>query len=266
MKTLKSYLFTILCMVCGTIVSCSDDTEDNIENREIKDDGKIVVTVNGVSFRMVKVSGGTFQMGVNSEEFLGDYIYESPEHQVTLSDYYIGETEVTQDLWQAVMGSNPSMSSGSGRLPVENVSWNDCQIFISYLNLLTDMQFRLPTEAEWEYAALGGQMSQGYIYSGSNDVGEVAWCYENSGSRTHDVGTKTPNELGIYDMSGNVWEWCQDWYGSYSCSPQTNPAGPSYGSNRVGRGGSSWNVIGVTYRAYSKPQTRDYTCGLRLAL
>ena len=228
-----------------------------------------IITVNGVAFNMVKVSGGTFQMGATSEQ--GSYVDsdEQPVHQVTLSDYYIGETEVTQELWQAVMGSNPSKFTGSGLLPVEKVSWDDCQTFITKLNVLTGMQFRLPTEAEWEFAARGGNSSQGYKYSGSNNIDDVAWYTNNSNSKTHEVGTKAPNELGIYDMSGNVWEWCQDWDGSYSSSAQTNPTGPTSGAERVYRGGSFFGYAGycrVSDRNYYTPGYRIYILGLRLAL
>ena len=195
-------------------------------------------TVNGVTFTMIAVEGGTFQMGATSEQGSDADGDEKPVHTVTLSDYYIGETEVTQELWKAVMGSNPSIFSGYPQRPVELVSWNDCQEFITKLNELTGENFRLPTEAEWEYAASGGNKSQGYKYSGSNTIGNVAWYDDNSSSTTHDVKTKQANELGIYDMSGNVYEWCQDWYGSYSSGSQTNPTGPSSGSDRVHRGGS----------------------------
>lgn len=183
---------------------------------------------------MVKVEGGTLSMG--STEGERD---ERPVHQVRLSDFCIGKYEVTQEEWKAVMGANPSISNGENK-PVEMVSWNDCQEFIKKLNDLTGMQFRLPTEAEWEYAARGGNKSQGYKYSGSNAIGDVAWYEDNSNRDTHPVGTKAPNELGIYDMSGNVWEWCSDWYshGYYSSSPVNNPTGPTTGSYRVDRGGS----------------------------
>ncbi len=200
--------------------------------------GPQTITVNGVSFTMVAVEGGTFKMGATSEQGNDAYSDEKPVHSVTLSDYYIGETEVTQELWRAVMGSNPSYFSGNPQRPVEYVSWNDCKEFITKLNRLTGKNFRLPTEAEWEYAARGGNKSKGYKYSGSNTIGNVAWYYNNSNSTTHDVKTKTPNELGIYDMSGNVYEWCEDWKGSYSSGSQTNPTGPSSGSLRVLRGGS----------------------------
>ena len=234
------------------------------------------VTVNGVSFRMVHVAGGTFQMGATSEQGSDAYDNEKPVHSVTLSDYWIGETEVTQALWQAVMGQRPTSggsqwnsSYGLGdNYPAYYVSWNDCQEFITRLNQLTGQSFRLPTEAEWEFAARGGNNSQGYKYSGSNTVGDVAWYSSNSGSKTHPVATKSPNELGLYDMSGNVWEWCQDWYGSYSSSAQTDPVGPSSGSNRVDRGGCWGNNAGycrVAGRNGSTPSSRYYGLGLRLA-
>ena len=185
---------------------------------------------------------------------------EYPTHQVTLSDFYIGKYEVTQEQWEIVMGNNPSWFKGANN-PVENVLWDDCLEFIEKLNQLTGLKFRLPTEAEWEYAARGGNKSKGYKYSGSNTIGDVAWYYDNaynvgsssSNYGTHPVGTKAPNELGLYDMSGNVHEWCSDWFGSYSSSAQTNPTGPTSGSYRVLRGGS-WS-----YRAnYCRVSDRYY--------
>lgn len=200
-----------------------------------------------------------------------DYEYDNadPVHKVTLTKgYYIGETEVTQELWTAVMGSNPSCFTGNMQRPVEMVSFNDCQTFISKLNELTGETFRLPTEAQWEYAARGGNKSKGYIYSGSNTLDDVAWYSSNSSYTTHPVKTKAPNELGIYDMSGNVWEWCSDWYGSYSSAAQTDPTGPSTGSLRVKRGGS-WNYNSlhcrVAYRYHNTPTGIDFHHGLRLA-
>lgn len=235
---------------------------------------------------MVSVAGGTFTMGATSEQGSDAWGSEKPTHKVTLSDYMIGKTEVTQELWQAVMGSNPSYFSGNN-LPVEQVSRNDCQEFIKKLNSLTGLQFRLPTEAEWEYAARGGNKSKGYKYSGSNDIGSVAWYCKNSGNsifngdpwefdkmesnncRTHAVATKAPNELGLYDMSGNVSEWCSDWYGSYNSGSQTNPKGPSSGSERVYRGGNCYYSAGdcrVSNRDLISVDLRYYYMGLRLAL
>lgn len=164
---------------------------------------------------MVKVEAGTFMMGATSE-MQNPYDDEKPVHQVTLTnDYYMSKYEVTQALWQAVTGKNPSKFKGDN-LPVERVSWNDCQVFIRNLNNITGRKFRLPTEAEWEYAARGGKKSRGYQYSGSSNISDVAWFDDINGNKKHPVGTKQANELGLYDMSGNVWEWCQDRYGSYS--------------------------------------------------
>ena len=230
--------------------------------------GDKTFTVGGVSFTMKAVTGGTFTMGATSEQGSDAFAKEKPAHRVTLGDYYIGETEVTQALWQAVMGSNPSYFKGSN-LPVENVSWDDCQEFIRKLNSMTGQKFRLPTEAEWEYAARGGNKSKGYKYSGSNNIESVSWYTNNSSSSTHDVKTKQPNELGIYDMSGNVLEWCNDWYDRYSSGSQTNPTGPSSGSNRVCRdGGWSNNARScrVSGRFSIAPDDRYFNLGLRLAL
>lgn len=224
-------------------------------------------TVNGVSFTMILVEGDTFQMGATPEQ-QNPNDNEKPVHSVTLSTFSIGETEVTQALWKAVMDSNPSRFKGDN-LPVERVSWDDCQKFIINLNQLTGRKFRLPTEAEWEFAARGGNKSQGYIYSGSNTLGNVAWYDGNSGYETHPVATKSPNELGIYDMTGNVWELCQDWYGSYSSSAQTNPTGPTSGYLRVNRGGS-WNYIAWWCRTACRnnimPDDSYHGIGLRLVL
>ena len=217
---------------------------------------------------MMYVKGGTFIMGATSEQGSDAYGNEKPTHRVTLSSFYIGKYEVTQALWKAVMGNNPSKMKGDN-LPVETVSWNDCQDFIRKMNALTGKNFRLPTEAEWEFAARGGNNSRGYKYAGSNNIGDVAWYDNNSGSKTHVVGTKSPNELGIYDMSGNVWEWCQDWFGSYSSASQTNPTGASSGSNRVLRGGccgrSAW-YCRSSLRIIGTPDGRNDGFGLRLVL
>ncbi len=230
-------------------------------------EGNKTYTVNGVSFTMIAVKGGTFMMGSKEEK---------PVHQVTLSDYAIGETEVTQELWKAVMGNNPSRKKGGGlQCPVEQVSWEDCQVFITRLNELTGNTFRLPTEAEWEFAARGGNASKGYKYSGSNTPGDVAWYFGNSSTTTRPVKTKQANELGIYDMSGNVWEWCADWYGDYPSFSQTNPIGPSSGRTRVLRGGA-WGFdkrysrvdirgLGFPDDAASSSIDLYYGRGLRLA-
>ena len=217
---------------------------------------------------MVFVEGGTFTMGATAEQGSEVDTDEKPAHEVTLSSFRICRHEVTQAEWEAVMGSNPSYFKGANR-PVEQVSWDNCQTFIRKLNQLTGKQYRLPTEAEWEYAARGGQKSQEYKYSGSNTLGSVAWYDDNSGHQTRAVMTKQANELGLYDMSGNVWEWCSGWYGDYSSAPQTNPKGSSSGSSRVNRGGS-W-VGGATNcrvanRSLNSPTNAYYGLGLRLAL
>ena len=235
-----------------------------VTNRDI-----ITIPVkDGISIDMVRVEAGTFIMGA-TPEMENPNSEEKPTHQVTLTnDYYIGKYEVTQALWQAVMGNNPSYFKGDN-LPVEMVSWDDCQKFISKLNRITGKTFRLPTEAEWEYAARGGKKSRGYQYSGSNNISDMAWYDNNSGSKPHTVGTKQPNELGIYDMSGNVWEWCQDRYGKYSSSSQIDPTGDNSGSGRMRRGGS-WSFLArfcrSSYRGHNAPNYRDYILGLRLVL
>jgi len=249
--------------VGGDTISTTTATTEKTEEADNK-----TFTIDGVEFTMVYVEGGTFTMGATSEQGSEADDDEYPAHKVTLSSYYIGETEVTQALWQAVMGNNPSKFKGDN-LPVELVSYNDVQEFIEQLNYKTGKTFRLPTEAEWEYAARGGNKSKGYKYSGSNNIEDVAWYDGNSNRKTHTVKTKQANELGLYDMSGNVFEWCSDWYGDYSSSSQTNPQGPNSGSGRVSRGGS-WGSNArscrVSYRDYGYPSNRDYVSGFRLAL
>ena len=253
----------------------SQQTSGNKPNKPVAkpkvrmDGNDLVFTCDGAEYRykMVYVSGGTFTMGCTSEQGSDCYDLEKPAHSVTVSGFYMGQTEVTQALWKAVMGNNPSYWKGN-TLPLENVSYNDVKEFIGKLNNLTGETFRMPTEAEWEYAARGGNSSRGYKYSGSNDIGSVVWYDGNSGSKTHPVAQKQANELGLYDMAGNVWEWCNDWYGSYSSDSQNNPKGPSSGSYRVLRGGC-WDgrarYCRVSYRGYSVPSVRDSGIGFRLA-
>ncbi len=239
------------------------------EKRQAEERGEF--TIKGVAFKMIRVEGGTFMMGANEGDSEA-YDWEKPTHPVTLSSYSIGETAVTQALWKAVMGNNPSPSffKGADR-PVVNVSWDDCQEFIRKLNEKTKWHFRLPTEAEWEFAARGGnkEKNNNYKYAGSNTIGDVAWYNGNSKNETHRVAQKQPNELGLYDMSGNVWEWCQDRYGKYSNNSQTNPTGPESGDCRVGRGGSWFNNARncrTSFRDNLTPLRRDDDLGLRLTL
>ncbi len=224
------------------------------------------ITVNGVSFKMIKVEGGTFQMGGSDSDAYDD---EKPVHSVTLSDFYIGETEVTQSLWQAVMGGNPSYFR-NGNLPVEDISWYDCQEFIQRLNAKTGKKFGLPTEAQWEYAALGGKKRKGYQYSGSNNIFSVGWFDSNSKETTHNVKALTDNELGLYDMTGNVYEWCQDWYADrYDYNSATDPTGPYSGTLRVVRSGSWKSKARNCRTAYRFKYTPEYhfrNLGLRLCI
>lgn len=232
--------------------------------------GDFMETVKGVSLDMVYVKGGTFRMGATSEQGSDYDSNERPVHEVTLSDYYIGKFEVTQGVWKAVMGYNPSYFQKGDNYPVEYVSWNEIQSFLTKLNQLTGKTYALPTEAQWEYAARGGEKSEGYKYSGSNVLDDVAWYGEDYDiGSTHPVGTKQPNELGIYDMSGNVWEWCSDWYGSYSSADQTDPMGPSSGTDCVLRGGS-WGddarLCRVSFRGNDYPSYGYNNIGIRVVL
>ena len=246
--------------------------------------GRKSFKINGCTFYMEPIEGGSFMMGatLEQEEPSDD---EKPVHPVTLSSYYMGQLEVTQELWMAVMGSdnNPSYFTHGGRYPVERVSWNDCQTFLLVLNLslinkLDGMKFRLPTEAEWEFAARGGNKRRGYQYSGwcgnsdpieKYDLNDYAWYEDNSDKKTHPCGDKYPNELGLYDMSGNVYEWCQDGYTDYSSSAQTNPILYPKGSNKVRRGGSWWGrakICSTTDRAYAPSGYTADDTGFRLVL
>lgn len=229
---------------------------------------KQVITVGNVSFTMIYIDGGTFKMGATREQGTNVEENEKPVHQVALSPFYIGETEVTQELWEAVMGNNPSVFK-EAKHPVELVSWDDCQVFIAKLNVKTGLKFRLPTEAEWEFAARGGNKSRNYKYSGSNTLSNVGRYNRNTGESTCAVKTKQANELGLYDMSGNVWEWCHDYFDLYTGESQTDPSGPSEGSYRVHRGGSwsrdGWNSR-VSHRSGMDTNYKTDDLGLRLAL
>ena len=257
----KVFIPVLLGMLAAfAVVSCS--SSDN--EKETKVTGNRSYDID-----MVYVKGGTFTMGSTNEPDGEIYSRETPAHSVTLNDFYICKFEVTQGLWNEVMGSSPSYFTDDDNLPVEQVSWEDCQMFIQRLNDSTGKNYRLPTEAEWEYAALGGSESKGYKYSGSDSIVDVAWCWENSEETTHPVGTKQPNELGIYDMSGNVWEWCSDLYDAYGSGSQVNPIGSETGSNHVLRGGSWRNdakYCRVKNRFCDMPNVKYFNCGFRLVL
>jgi len=214
---------------------------------------------------LIFVEGGTFTMGCSDDECEDR---ELPNRKVTLSSFNIAKYPVTQEQWIVIMGNNPSGFKGDN-LPVENINYEDIQMYINKLNANTGKNYRLPTEAEWEYAARGGNQSKGYKYSGSNDIDAVAWYNGNSKGATHIVGIKAPNELGIYDMSGNVREKCSDWYGPYSAEPQTNPTGLETGNYRVDRGGyweNNAKVCRISMRGYTQHSYRTNTCGFRLVL
>lgn len=273
------YVFGGILLIVAVLVVCLNNN-NGIVNSFIQNEKSAVslmstktFTVNGVSFKMMPVEGGSFTMGA-TPEMTDPNIYEKPTHQVTLSSYYIGETEVTQALWHSVMGNNPSDFKGDQN-PVECVSWNDCNAFIEKLNQATGKNFRLPTEAEWEFAARGGNKSKHTKYSGSNNIDEVAWWYGSDCNSTQPVKKKKGNELGIYDMSGNVLEWCQDWKDKYSSIEQTNPTGPQNGTRRVFRGGCWSGADECCRTSYRDNYDYDLTgtpdeifvgLGLRLAL
>ena len=235
------------------------------------DDGALLVQFDSIAFRMMPVEGGSFTMGCTRPHGESNtYIDELPTHRVTVNTFYLGQHEVTQQLWKAVMGDNPSKWTTSDSLPVEQVSWNDAQIFIARLSQITGLRFRLPTEAEWEYAARGGNRSRGTIYPGTASmVFETCWYGGNSDGHSHPVGLLKPNELGLYDMGGNVLEWCADWMTAYSEGPQTSPQGPKQGENRILRGGCfnspTWGCS-VWERSWYLPDFRYSWQGFRLAL
>lgn len=241
----------------------------------------LIVSLDDVKFEMVYVQGGTFMMGATEEQGDDAWDDEKPAHQVTLLDYYIGKFEVTQELWEKVMGTTieeqrdkagDSMLYGVGfNYPMYYVNWNEAQEFCQKLSQLTGKKYVLPTEAQWEYAARGGVKSDGYKYSGSNTIDDVAWYWKNSKEKNSisRVGTKQANELGIYDMSGNVYEWCSDWFDDYSSDSQTNPIGPATGSFRVLRGGGWFNVARgcrVSRRGGNYPALRPHYIGFRVVL
>ena len=258
-------------ITCRNLIDIQGIEAYNIVFLVEEDDGSVIIWVDTVPIIMIPVEGGTFTMGVTRPGMAAHDLEQAlPAHEVTLDDYYIGRYEVTQQLWITVMGDNPSLFRSSDKLPVDQVSWADVQIFIARLSQMTGYRFHLPTEAQWEYAARGGKHSRDNVYPGTTDsLGSYVWYCGNSGNVTHPVGLKLPNELGLYDMGGNVAEWCSDWVGAYTDQPQTNPRGPRSGDNRILRGGSintpswtctvhdrGWYLPGYTYGCY----------GFRLAL
>ncbi len=255
-------------MACGNSQQASNNSESTQTTSEVKAsfaDG--VLTVNDLRYEFAKVDAGKFTMGIPEDEVGFQNI--TAEHEVTLTkNYFMGKTEVTQALWKAVMGSNPSFTEGD-KLPVSYVSWNDCQTFISKLNAATGKTFRLPTEAEWEFAARGGNGSKNFKHAGSDNLDEVAWYADNSESASHEVAMKKPNELGLYDMDGNVAEWCNDWAGSdVVVGDQTDPQGPSEGYSRVVRG-HCWGDVASNFgmcRQIWSPEEGSPTIGLRLCI
>ncbi len=268
LRKLSLVIFACLFAIIN-LVSCSDDDEATSAKHKTPATDEIF-SVGGVEFKMIYVEGGTFTMGATQEQGSDAKSEEKPAHSVTLSSYYIGETEVTQGLWKAVMGTNPSGYKKGDSLPVESVSYADVLDFITRLNTMTKKNFRLPTEAEWEFAARGGNKTMGFKYSGSNNIDAIAW-YDNGSLdlQIHEVKTKTPNELGIYDMSGNVYEWCSDWKGDYTSDAQTNPQGPSSGTSRITRGGcflTDPDPCRVSNRQTTLPEMHNNFTGFRLSL
>ena len=297
MKSIRLIGLSAVFVLMAGMVSCDDEVAEFYEPTDEEKLGGIFEKI--AKDEMVFVEGGTFFMGATAEQVVDAFDDEKPEHEVTLDDFYIGKFEVTQAMWEYVMrysgvggklGSDnknvvlsacakvwpsyerPTSTYGLGDYyPAYYVSYDDVvKIFLPRLDSITGVQYRLPTEAEWEYAARGGNKSKGYKYSGSNTIGNVAWYENNSLNTTHIVGMKEPNELGLYDMSGNVWEWCSDWYGTnYYSSSETfeNPAGPETGMFHVHRGGS-WPTSGdccrVSYRRISTPKKKDHCIGFRL--
>lgn len=249
------------------LTSCSSDKTEF----ETKGDGTAVLTSKGVDYPMILVEAGTFKIGATAEMQMVTPSEEQPSHNVTITkDYYLGKTEVTQELWEAVMGSNPSAIKEGKNLPVINVSWDDCQAFIKKLNELTGKQFRLPTEAEWEYAARGAKKTKSLQFCGSIYVDHVAWYKSNSRGTLNPVGAMDKNEMGFHDMGGNVWEWCQDGHFTYPVEAQKDPC-PEADSTRtyVIRGGG-WNSgqsdCRYTSRSSYSATSNNADIGLRLAI
>ena len=266
MPLLACPLFLLSCGSPSTPKSTPNEGADKASKDSITNEERISFTVKDVTFNMILVKGGTFTMGATPEQGKDAKADEKPAHEVTLSDYYIGETEVTQALYEAVIGENPADKKGAD-LPVESIEGGDCDFFAEKLSELTGRKFRLPTEAEWEYAARGGNKSKGYIYAGSDNLSDVAW-FNDIDSGTQPVKSKAPNELGIYDMCGNVDEYCADDYTSYSNESQTNPKAESDTGKQTVRGGN-FTSEDKDCRVSKRGYTRGYvfgSMGFRIAM
>lgn len=278
-QTVRTMMLAAMAMMAVVYVGCKGQPEgEGGEGGEVVEQKEppampetMTLKVGDVDFTVSRVDPGTFTIGpVAGDKEVTDE--ERPAHKVELTEvFYIGQTEVTQALYKEVMGTNPSNFKGEGTLPVEQVSYKDAMAFCAKLSEKTGRTFTLPTEAQWEYAARGGQNApaEPTIYSGSNNVVEVAWCEKNSGEKTHPVASKAPNALGVYDMTGNVWEWCLDWYDKYSSTDATNPNGPGSGKSRVLRGGS-WRGdtknCRVSYRFTYPPEHTRFNLGFRVVM
>ena len=264
----KNLLVTVSVFLFCTIffASACYSTSSSVETKHVKQGQNVSTVIDG--FEFVKVSGDCFEMGCGpwAEQCFED---EKPQHNVCIDSYYIGKYEITQKQWQEIMGSNPSYFKKGKSYPVESVSWNDVQSFLRELNAKTGKTYRLPTEAEWEYASRSGGKEE--MYSGGNAAADFAWYSNNSNMSIQQSGEKKPNGLGIYDMSGNVWEWCSDWYEKeyYSESVQANPRGPSEGKSRVLRGGSWYydeRNVRTTTRNRLWPDHKNSRVGFRIVL
>lgn len=261
-------VFTLLLAVLLTAPLMAQEKTESKPSGKPEKNSRTDVLEN-IDARMLFVQGGTFTMGCTRPQD-SCYYWEFPAHKVTLSNFYLAQYPVTQREWEMVMHTKPWFSKDCPDCPIEHISWYDAQVFISTLNQLSGKFYRLPTEAEWEYAARGGSHSHNLKYAGGNAVDNVAWYDSNSLQQSHPVGLKEPNELGLYDMSGNVWEWCSDWFSEkyYTESPEKDPQGPGKDVYRVCRGGSWWSEKGdlrVSNRDRYPPDARDDDVGFRLA-
>lgn len=263
---IKLLFFLIVIQFVSSLFGQSKNIDENANSDfRINDStGTMEVFISDtVKIEMIKVLGGAFKMGYEK-----GYRNERPVHEVSLNDYYIGKIEVTQKLWKAVLKENPAHFNDCLECPVEMISYFDALEFIEQLNQITGLEFRLPTEAEWEYAAYGGQQGKRYRYSGGNKLQEVAWYKRNSENKTHPVGLLRSNEIGVFDLSGNVYEWTQDWAGRYKRRDQHNPKGPKRGREKIIRGGcwyDSRDACRIHCRVEIEPDDKNGCLGLRLA-